>query len=423
MLVHIELPFPMPVHLTAMQVNVARCTVCSSELSGKLDAQESCADVGRYVTCAYCVSPITYDEYSLSVLDSAQSKLASKKRSSTARNSSKKRCRTDDDVFVASREKRGRFHHLHDVEARTAMDCMHQAVGLQHARRALRSSKEAALDDLSAAFDFDEAGSALLLELKENSKVVVSDPHGLDSSTGGVELSALQVELRETTHMTQQQQASVCEPLRIVTSPFPYEKSSTPELASGPNTRDFLLACYRDGIYPSPVVPSAAAPWSGSGVCGHTFLATCPSSYGERMVSYSAGTEVDAGADAAGELGADHALSSSCRPAGEPFAVVNDAGLEIKSDMLNERLVGNCTSPSAAALQPSQVVDVTVPVTSTADTGRAEEICGEPTKLLATPLSQTPTQQQQVQQQSPLPSFGYDELQQLLTHLLYEARD
>eukprot|EP01032_Pedospumella_encystans_P008978 gene8978-10598_t len=400
MLIQIDLPFPMPAHLTALQVNVSRCTFCYSDLDATSKSEECSLEMDHCVVCANCVSPITYDDYTLSVMDTAHSKLASKKRTSTARTSTKKRSRVEDDEFVTSREKRGKYCHSRgDSAARTAMNCMHQAVGLQHARRALRSCKEAALDDLSAAFDFDETGSALLLELKENSKVV--EGQGSVCSHGSSDLPV------EHCAAPPQHQASVWEPLRIITSP--YEKASTPELASGPNTHDFLLACYRDGIYPSPDMSSAAASSAGvAGLFGRTFFTHNPL-HQETMASHSAGTEVDAGDEAATDLAVPGTHSLSCSAADMSS---NNAALERKSSP-------NCSSSPSRHTQNDTYQTAASPLAHGAE---------PPEGLLLTlaPLSPTPQQQQQQQQQqrSPaLPSFGYDELQQLLTHLLCDARD
>ena len=409
MLIQIDMPFPMPAHLTDLQVNVSRCTFCSSDLDAASKSEGCSLEMDRCVVCTNCVSPITYDDYTLSVMNTAHSKLASKKRASTARNSTKKRSRVEDDEFVTSREKRGKyFHSRGDSAARTAMDCMHQAVGLQHARRALRSCKEAALDDLSAAFDFDETGSALLLELKENSKVV--EGQGSVCSHGSSSSSDLPV---APCAAPQQHQASVWEPLRIITSP--YEKASTPELASGPNTHDFLLGCYRDGIYPSPDMSSAAA--SSAGVAG-TFFAH-HSLLEETTACYSAGTEVDA-ADLA-VLGA-HSLSCSAADMSS-----NNAELEHKSSPVGDGCMNCSSSPSRHTLNDTYQPATLSPL---AHASHCTESCAEPSEgllLALAPLLPSPQQQQQQQQQqqrSPaLPSFGYEELQQLLTHLLCDARD
>ncbi len=419
MLIQIDLPFPMPVHLTASQVNVSRCTFCCSELNAATKSEECSIELDYNVICANCVTPITYDEYTLSVLDTAQSKLASKKRASTTRNSNKKRSRIEDDEFLVSKEKRVKYFQSRDSAARTAMDCMHQAVGLQHARRALRSSKEAALDDLSAAFDFDETGSALLLELKENSKA--TEGHiSAGSSHGGGATSSSDSPVAHS--MALRQQTLGWEPLRIITSP--YEKPSTPELASGPNTHDFLLACYRDGIYPSPVLPmnsGAAAPSTGAGIFDqHVF--THNSLHGEAAASYSTGTEVDAGDDAAGADSTVQVPVISCLTAGMTFAA--STALELKSSPKSDR--HRSGSPCTRTLHHTDEAHPgNVSMGNENDTTDAAS--AEPSKKHLAPLSQSPTppqqQQQQQQQQSPLPSFGYDELQQLLTHLLCDARD
>jgi len=417
MLIQIDLPFPMPVHLTASQVNVSRCTFCCSESTAATKSEVCSIEMDYNVICANCITSITYDEYTLSVMDTAQSKLTSKKRASTTRNSNKKRSRTEDDEFLISKEKRGKYFQSRDSAARTAMDCMHQAVGLQHARRALRSSKEAALDDLSSAFDFDETGSALLLELKENSKS--TEGHGSvgSSHSGGASSSNSDLPMTHYTALRQQQTMG-WEPLRIITSP--YEKASTPELASGPNTHDFLLACYRDGIYPSPVVPSPAAPSTGAGIFDQHLLAQ-NSLHGEATASYSAGTEVDAGDEAAG---ADLAVpvpgtrAISCLTVGMTFAA--STTLELKSSPIGDG--HRSGSPCTRTLHH---IDEAAPGHVGNDTTDAET--AKPSKELLVPLSLSPPplpqQQQQQQQRSPLPSFGYDELQQLLTHLLCDARD
>ena len=398
----------MPAHLTALQVNVSRCTFCSSDLDAAPKSEECSLEMDRCVVCTNCVSPITYDDYTLSVMDTAHSKLASKKRASTARNSTKKRSREEDDEFVTSREKRGKyFHSRGDSAARTAMDCMHQAVGLQHARRALRSCKEAALDDLSAAFDFDETGSALLLELKENSKVMEGQgsvcSHGSGSSSSDLPVAPCAA--------PQQHQASVWEPLRIITSP--YEKASTPELASGPNTHDFLLACYRDNIYPSPDMSSAAA--SSAGVAGTFF--THHSLLEETTACYSAGTEVDAGDESASaDLAVLGTHSLSCSAADMSL---NNAALDHKSSPVGDGCM-NCSGSPSRQPQNDTYQTATSPLAHASHC--CESSAEPPDGLLLTlaPLSPSPQQQQR----SPaLPSFGYDELQQLLTHLLCDARD
>lgn len=410
----------MPAHLTALQVNVSRCTYCCSDLDAASKSEECSLEIRHCVVCANCVSPITYDDYTLSVMDTAHSKVASKKRASTARNSTKKRSRAEDDESVTSREKRGKyFHSRGDSAARTAMDCMHQAVGLQHARRALRSCKEAALDDLSAAFDFDETGSALLLELKENSKIM----EGQGSVCNHGSISSSSSDLLMAHCAAPQHQASIWEPLRIITSP--YEKASTPELASGPNTHDFLLACYRDGIYPSPVVSSPAAPSAGAArLFGHTFFAH-HSLLEETTASYSAGTEVDAGDEAAAaDLAVPGTHSLPCSAADMSS---NNAALEHKSSPVSDGCM-NCSSTPSRHTQNDTYQTASSPLAHASHCTIAAQSCAEPPEgllLTLAPLSPSPQQQQQQQQQrSPaLPSFGYDELQQLLTHLLCDARD
>eukprot|EP00128_Syssomonas_multiformis_P009490 Colp12_sorted_trinity150504_noHs@1839 len=302
--VQVFLPFQMPTHLENMRKVCEECRMCSVSQNARAGSSQvrEFEDNFCFAECSRCIRHMSFDEFARSLVTAASHKIVSKKHSVSGRTGFRKRPMTDEDEYLlAGSTKRHREQQA--CEDYSPMDCMHRAVGLQRAQRVLRSSKEAALEELSSSFDFDEAGSALLLELKENKKIKHGqegndrgEERGEESDGGVGELAGDCQGLHSVTQTPLIVSADplACDKLHITTSPFAYEKRSSPEYLVGMDTptgpmHDLLYSCYRDGIYPSPVLHHCPCP-STSASLGDMFQ-----SNNQDIDNACASTEVDAG--------------------------------------------------------------------------------------------------------------------------------
>lgn len=411
--IQIQLPYPMPFHLRNMQKEVTVCELCVERTDEQSDTEilpnaASVSDAGNhfFLECARCIRSISYETYARSIL-LAQSKTMCKKRASTARCASRKRSRVDDDDDDFSHSSGSKRSRNGDSGEYNPMDCMHKAVGLQHARRALRSSREAAANELSS-FDFDEAGSALLLEIKESVQTRA------DGDGGAGLLETFHVGMGEAlpTHGNDHRMARNESGLNIATSPYAYSGSESsfdpyavPHASPGASAslQEFLAACYRDGIYPSPIMHLPASFPVVVTNEAHVKNAQSRPIRGSSLscVGISAGTEVD---------GSDYISPEEC---------VED--VENKSTAA-QQVNAHCTLSSEKNQEASlsSLLPGSLPVDFNTIQGESQPVplptllpLSLPTPLPAESVPAVPSEQPVV--------FAYDELQQLLTHLLNEA--
>lgn len=409
------LPFRMPTHMENLRKVRAGCKLCFLSPN----TNQSCDDEVSFVECSRCISNIEFDEFATSLLTGISAKTAGKKRSASGLSGVRKRAMEDeDDYLVTARAKRC-------LEPRSTadyspMDCMHQAVGLQNARRVLRSSKEAALEEISSSFDFDDAGSALLLELKETMKV---DQEASDASSSasadsfkpsmGCYTVADAGRTTSSYPCTNLDAPHTRDDLRIITSPFTYEKRSSPEDQLDMDTpsghmQDFLYSCYRDGIYPSPVMPyPPSATLRGSAYLtpnGPRLSGGDREDKSDSSEAACAGTEVDTG----GAEQFTRNTDTSHLPGGL---------LEVSLEAPTTKLAEHQQSSAAHGEQffrESRLQPYSVPGTDSDAAGN-----GDGNTVVTSP--QQGCEQHGAGGQPMV--LAYDELQQLLTHLLAEARD
>jgi len=389
-------PFQMPTHLENLRKVCAGCKVCSLSPN----KNESCKDEVFLIECSRCIRNIGFDDFATSLLTGTAANTTGKKRTGSSPFGIRKRTMEDEDDYLVTARAKRCPEPRSDADY-SPMDCMHQAVGLQNARRVLRSSKEAALEEISSSFDFDDAGSALLLELKEtmNADQGAGDTSRCDFAAG------FEPALGCPTVVDLGAAASNClstnpdilpahDSLRITTSPFAYEKRGSPEhqlemdTPSGPMP-DLLFSCYRDGIYPSPVMPFPPS----ATLRGSTCLTPNGGDSEEKLDCSEiacAGTEVD---------------TSGVEPL---------TRYQVASHLLYGPLgvsLGTLTSKFA---EGEQFQSCSVPRPG------SDADCNGNTVGPSPP--QRAEQQGQGDGVQPL-VLAYDELQQLLTHLLAEAHD
>lgn len=422
-IVQILLPFQMPPHLENLREVCTECNICSPSSTSAQNYGSKTESF--FAECARCIRNTGFEEFLTALLNSTSAKTVGKKRSGSGSSAFRKRigASEDDDNVFAGKSKRHREQQ--GTTGYSPMDCMHQAVGLQNARRVLRSSKEAALEDMSSSsFDFDDAGSALLLELKEIVKV------DQDGSGSRFDADAKAVEGRPGDRVqilappTNSEYPPVHDSLHIITSPFAYEKRSSPEhrlsmdtptgTGTGGPMQDLLFSCYRDGIYPSPVVPfhSSASLLGSIFQSHHSPLQSKDGREGNvDTATGCAGTEMDTGE----EQGFAHNPLPPREELSEAKAIKHIGPIQT---------AGNLQGESSSGGQHFREADAQL---------RAHRGCPSPQQI-AYPDSSSPLRLSAGSAITVPPSaehesgglplvLAYDELQQLLTHLLAEPRD
>lgn len=415
---------------------------CESE-GGTSKSYRACGD------CGYKVTFIDYDEYLRTIRGTAKS---AKRRNSVSSVNTRKRARADNPSNSDAKKVKASDD---NYDAYEPMRRMYEAVELQRSERPVRATRSTVASavtsqlDSAAACDY-ESDSALLLGMKKDCRVrslsqetgdssqQMQEEHGMngyesassssDQSTHSayfassfaapsernLDINAYTMPLRDTYLQA---------PLHIATSPYRSGDLTTgaylltrcaspdtnldytypaPELhepgshyataggedsvcagspgdpSDGAALRDFLAACYRDGMYPSPIAPGD----SGAAAHGACRVPTVVHSSG----SSGRGSPTPSMIVLTGQGDADFPCFSCAswpsRDASEamPYSCAGDHEVLV-------RTVGQSVQP----LGGSSFVNTT----SSTDTSSSSSADGAV-------------------------AFAYEELQQLLTHLLHE---
>jgi hypothetical protein len=263
-LTQILLPYPMPNHLENDSDVVSSCANCSEEsLVYCLDTEHSTQrtqplrENGCYEVCRGCVNLIAYSEYLDSVLDDSMHKPA------------KRRCRGKAE-YSGKRYKRARTHSPYDpgprassrVAAAAALACA--AVSFPEDCAAdfalLLGMKRARVDrqgfsDVSATSS-DAGNSSGSAEQQPDDSSGSAAYHHTDTVHGNPYAALFPHARADSPDMfLQERHPEVgCGGGLTITTGYDAAPASggVITLSDGRSLHDFLVACYRDGIYPSP---------------------------------------------------------------------------------------------------------------------------------------------------------------------------
>jgi hypothetical protein len=263
-LTQILLPYPMPNHLENDSDVVSSCANCSEEsLVYCLDTEHSTQrtqplrENGCYEVCRGCVNLIAYSEYLDSVLDDSMHKPAKRRCRGKAEYSGKryKRARTHSPYYPGPRASSR-------VAAAAALacaavsypeDCAADSALLLGMKRA-RVDRQGFSDVSATSSDADSNGSA---EQQPDDSSGSAAYHHTDTVHGNPYATLFPPTRADSPDLFLQErnpEVGCGGGLTIATTGYDAAPANGEviTLSDGRSLHDFLVSCYRDGIYPSP---------------------------------------------------------------------------------------------------------------------------------------------------------------------------